>query len=119
MSVTLDREAEGMGRVESEGLLLPPLGTGLLRFEVTGVHDPDFTEAVFLRMQAPENSRRRLLLPRIEESYLPGDSIPEFRLPGVESCTGGVFCDPTPRCVEYPSEEFEGTPMILAFWSTW
>ncbi len=117
--VTLDRDAEGMEHVDGDALVLPPLGSDLLRIDLGGVHAADAAEAVHLRTSDPENSRRRIQIARIEDGYSPGDPIPEFRLPGINECQEGGPCDLTPRCVEYPSAEFEGAPVLLAFWSSW
>ena len=119
------REALEVGIRSQEGLtpsgqryLLAPGEREAIELEAEAILDNPELRFVWLDSKDPMRDERRATLVVLEGGLALGDPIPTFRLPVTNTCIEGV-CSQEVSCFHLDDSQWQGMPILLAFYTSW
>jgi len=98
--------------------LVEPGGIRAVEVHAEGLLDDPQMGFVWLDSNDPVQANRRAALVVLEGGLGVGDSIPEFRLPMTNICEGKV-CTQVSECFHLDDAQWQGMPILLAFYTSW
>ncbi len=111
------RQQEGLSP-SGQRYLLAPGEREAIELEATALLDHPDRRFVRLDSNDPMRDERRAALVVLEGGLAVGDSVPPFRLPITNSCEGNV-CSQQVDCFHLDDSQWEGMPILLAFYTSW
>jgi hypothetical protein len=116
LDVTL-RQQDGLSP-SGQRFLVEPGGTRAVEVHAEGLLDNPETAFVWLDSNDPVQDNRRAALVVLEGGLTTGAPIPEFRLPMTNICEGEV-CTQVSECFHLDDAQWQGMPILLAFYTSW
>ncbi|MBJ94938.1 MAG: hypothetical protein CMP23_10775 [Rickettsiales bacterium] len=98
--------------------LIAPGQQQALELQARGLLDNPALRFVTLDAEDPMQPERRAALVVLEGGLATGDPIPSFRLPFTNRCEGEL-CSQEVNCFHLDDSQWEGMPILLAFYSSW
>jgi len=98
--------------------LLAPGEREAIELEAEAILDNADLRYVWLDSKDPMRDERRATLVVLEGGLAVGDPIPSFRLPVTNTCAGGV-CSQEVNCFHLDDSQWQGMPILLAFYTSW
>jgi hypothetical protein len=111
------RQQDGLSP-SGQRYLLAPGEREAIELEATALLDHPDRRFVRLDSNDPMRAERRATLVVLEGGLAVGDSVPPFRLPITNSCQGDV-CSQQVDCFHLDDSQWEGMPILLAFYTSW
>jgi len=111
------RQQEGLSPSGQRYLLAPGEREAI---ELEAIELLDHPDRRFVRLDSndPMQDERRATLVVLEGGLAVGDSVPPFRLPITNSCAEGL-CSQEVNCFHLDDSQWEGMPILLAFYTSW
>lgn len=117
-SLYIDFQPDDGLSVAGSSLVVPPLGDKQTRVTFDEVGDWEDWAVVRLNTDDPATPQHIATLWPSGDNFTAGDAPPELRLPAISPCPDGGNCDFEMTCSGPWEAEFDGMPILLAFYAS-
>ena len=98
--------------------LVAPGSTEAVEVQASNLLDDPELNAIVLDSNDPLSNQRRAALVVLEGGLAVADPIPQFRVPMTNVCEG-ASCSQVSQCFHLDDAQWQGMPILLAFYTSW